>query len=260
MKLPSIHGKLSARADLAIGIAGLAALVAVWCVLTYGGVVRPLFLPSPTQVWAGWTFYAHNGTLLPSIVSSTARVLKALVLVIVIGVPVGMAMGAFPVFDALLRKPINAAKAVPPTGVVGLIVLCLGLEERAKIVFLFLGAIFYMIVLVKGAVQNVREDYVKVAIDIGATPGQTLWKVLLPASLPNIWDAIAVCNGIMWTYIVLAEYMAKSEESAGLGYMIYQGTRQNTAGSIYAALILIAVVCTLSDWVLQLIRRRFFNW
>lgn len=260
MKILAIHGKLSPRSDIAIGAAGVAALLALWCFLTYGGHVRPLFLPSPSDVWHGWAFFAEHGKLLPSIVNSTERVVKALALVIAIGLPIGLLMGAFPVCDAFLRKPVNAAKAVPPTGVIGLIVLCLGLEESAKIVFLFLGAIFYMIVLVKGAVQNVRDDYVKVAIDIGATPAQTLWRVLLPASLPTIWDAIAVCNGIMWTYIVLAEYMANSEEGAGLGYMIFYGTRENNTGSVYAALILIAVVCTLSDWILQLIRRRFFNW
>jgi ABC-type nitrate/sulfonate/bicarbonate transport system permease component len=144
--------------------------------------------------------------------------------------------------------------------VLGLIILWLGLVEKTKIVFLVLGAVFYMIVLVKGAVQNVRDDYVKVAIDIGATPSQTLWKVLLPAALPTIWDAVAVCNGIMWTYIVLAEYIANSQEGAGLGNMIYYGGRTNESGPVYAALILIAVVCTLSDWLLQWVRRSFFNW
>lgn len=260
MTMPSIHGKLSPRADLAIGAAGLAALIGLWCALTYGGVVKPLFLPSPSDVWHGWMFYHHQGTLLPSIVNSTERVVKALALVIAIGLPIGLIMGAFPVFDALLRKPINAAKAVPPTGVLGLVILWLGLVEKTKIVFLVLGAVFYMIVLVKGAVQNVRDDYVRVAVDIGATPSQTLWKVLLPAALPTIWDAIAVCNGIMWTYIVLAEYIANSEEGAGLGNMIYYGTKLNDSGAVYAALILIAVVCTLSDWLLQWVRRSFFNW
>jgi NitT/TauT family transport system permease protein len=260
MKLPSIHSKLSPRADFAIGAAGLVALIAIWCILTYGGFVAPLFIPSPTDVWEGWVHFANMGKLVPSIVNSTERVVKALLLVVGIGIPLGLIMGSSPFFDALLRKPINAAKALPPTGVVGVIVLWLGLSEKTKVVFLFVGAVFYMIVLVKGAVQNVREDFIKVAVDVGATPRQVLWKVLLPAALPSIWDAIAVCNGIMWTYIVLAEYIEQTESNAGLGYMIYQGSRLTWSGPVFAALILIAAICTFSDWMLQWVRRSFFNW
>jgi NitT/TauT family transport system permease protein len=97
MRLFSIHGKLSPRADIAIGAAGLAALIVLWCILTYGGFVKPLFLPSPGDVWDGWMFFHSQGKLLPSIVNSTERVLIGLGLVIAIGLPIGLLMGAFPV-------------------------------------------------------------------------------------------------------------------------------------------------------------------
>ena len=191
----SVRSKLSPRNDFIIGLAGVVILIAVWCVVTYGGFVKPMFLPRPTDIWEGLLNFQQREWLFPAIWRSFWRVTKALGLVILIGVPVGVLMGAFAPVDALLRKIIDGAKSVPTTGILGLVVLWLGLDDQGKVVFLFLGSIFYMIILVRNAVQSVNEDYIRVALDIGANRWQMVWRVLLPGALPQIWDAIAVCNG-----------------------------------------------------------------
>jgi ABC-type nitrate/sulfonate/bicarbonate transport system permease component len=255
-----VRGSLSHRTDVLIGLAGILTLLVLWSVATYGGWVKPLFLPTPTMIWQGLVDFHQQGWLLPAIGRSFGRVTHALGLVILVGVPIGVLMGAFPAVDAFLRKIINGAKSVPTTGIVGLIVLWFSIEERAKIVFLFIGAIFYMIILVKSAMQSVSEQYLRVAFDIGAKPMQVILRVLLPGALPQIWDAIAVCNGIMWTYIVLAEFINSNEQQLGLGYLLYMGTRLQESGKVFATLILIALISSMTDWALQSVRRRFLNW
>ena len=135
-----------------------------------------------------------------------------------------------------------------------------GIAALVAYVFLFLGAIFYMIVLVKNAVASVREDYVRVALDMGANQGQVLTKVLVPGALPQIWEAVAVCNGIMWTYIVLAEYINSNVEQIGLGYLLNIGSRTQDSGKVFATLILIGLVSTATDWLMQTVKKRFFAW
>jgi NitT/TauT family transport system permease protein len=256
----AVRGRLSPRADLGLGLAGLGILLAAWCIASYGGYVSPLFLPSPSGIWEGLVDFNHRGWLFPAIWRSTWRVAQGLILVILIGIPLGVLMGAFAPVDALLRKMVNGAKSVPTTGLIGLIVLWFSIGERAKIAYLFLGAIFYMIILVKNSVHSVPEDYVRVALDIGANRWQTIWRVLLPGALPQIWDAIAVCSGIMWTYIVLAEYINASEDQLGLGYLLSIGSRTQDPGKVFGALILIAVISSVTDWLLLAFRRRFLNW
>lgn len=255
-----IRSRLSPQADLLIGIVGTVGLVAIWCFLTYGGYVKPLFLPSPTGIWEGLVELHRKGWLFPALLRSSWRVAQSLLVVILIGVPIGILMGTFSPIDALLRKAVNGAKSVPTTGLVGLIVLWFSIEERAKIVFLVLGAVFYMIVLVKNAILSVNEEYVRVAVDIGASRMQTIQKVLLPAALPQIWDAIAVCSGIMWTYIVLAEYINSNQENLGLGYLLSVSSRTNESGQVFGTLIVIALVSSLTDWLLGSVRKRFLNW
>ena len=256
----AIRGKLAPRTDFLVGLAGLVFLILIWCFVTYGGYVKPIFLPSPTGIWEGMVEFHERNWLFPAMWRSFWRVSQSLVLVTLVGVPLGALMGAFAPVDAFLRKIINGGKSVPTTGIIGLIVLWFSIEERAKIIFLFIGSIFYMTILVKSAILNVNEDYLRVARDMGATSWHQLTRVLLPAALPQIWEAIAVCNGIMWTYIVLAEFINSNEEQLGLGYLLQLGTRANDSGKVFGTLIIIALISSLTDWALQAVRKRFLNW
>lgn len=259
----AVRSAIAPSHDLALGVLGIVSLVLIWCGLTYGGIVRPFFLPSPTGIWHGLKDLDERGLLVPAILRSTWRVTKALLLVTAIGVPIGVLMGTFTPVDALLRKIVNGAKSVPPTGILGLVVLWFGYAERGKVVFLLLGAIFFMIILTKNAIQSVNEDYVRVAIDLGASRWQTLRYVLLRGAWPQIWDGMAVCNGIMWTYIVLVEFLNANlnNENLGLGVLLRSSTIVNRPGEVFATLILIALISSLTDFVIfRCLRKLFFNW
>ena len=255
-----VRTRLSARVDQLIGAAGILTVIVLWCVITYGGFIRPVFLPSPTGIWQGLVEFQEKGFLFPAIGRSSLRVLSALLLVILIGMPIGVLMGTFTPIDAFLRKLVNGAKAVPTTALIGLVTLWFALDEKAKIVYLFIGAIFYMIILVKNAIANVNEDYERVALDLGANRWQIITRVLIPGALPQIWDAIIVCNGIMWTYIVLAEFISANVANLGVGYLLSIGSRLNNSGQVFGMLIIIALICSATDFALQFIRRKYFNW
>lgn len=239
---------------------GIALLVGVWCLLTYGGFVKPLFLPPPSEVLRGLNHFNDLGWLFPAIERSFVRVIIALALVVIIGVPIGVLMGSYSILDSAMSRIVNGFKAVPPTGLIGLIILWFSIEEKAKVVFLFLGSIFYMILLARNAILAVREDYLVVARDMGASGGQILRRVLIPAALPQIWEAIIICNGIMWTYILLAEFINSNQDQIGLGYLLQVGSRTFQSGQVYGTLILIGIIAYFTDWLLKLVQKRFFAW
>ncbi len=258
-KMP-IRGPLGRRADTIIGLTGIATLAAIWCIATYGGFVPPKFLPTPSGIWEGALRFHHQHWLLLSVWRSFLRVTKALALVVLVGTPLGLLMGAFTPVDAFMRKVVNGAKSVPPTGFIGLVVVWIGIEEKAKVVFLFLGAIFFMIIMVRNAVADVPEEYARVGLDLGANRWQMLWKVLLPGAVPRIWEAITVCNGIMWTYILLAEFLNSNQEQLGIGYLLQIATRTYQVGELFAALVVIAIVAAFTDFLFHVFRRQFLDW
>jgi taurine transport system permease protein len=260
----AVRGRISARRDMIYGALGIGIVLALWCLVTYGGFIKPFFLPSPSGIWRGLvdlqTSPRHDPWLLPAIWRSFWRVTRALLLVIAIGVPIGVVIGAFPQADAFVRKLVNGGKAVPISGILGLTTIWFGYQDVGMVFFIFLGAIFYMIILTKHAIRSVNEEYLRVALDLGANQWQVIWRVLLPGALPQIWEAIAVCNGIMWTYIVLAEMLNGSESSLGLGYIIQLGSRLTQSDKVFGALIIVALISSITDFFLQVIRKRYLYW
>jgi NitT/TauT family transport system permease protein len=255
-----VRGELSTRSDALIGFTGVGVFIALWCVLTYAHLIRPFTLPTPTSIISTLIRLYNSGKLIMPIARSLWRVTQALLIVTAVGVPIGVLMGTFTPVDAFLRKLINGAKAVPVTGLTALVTLWMGLEEGGKILYIFLGAIFYMIILVKNAVAGVNEEYTKVALDLGANRRQIIGRVLFLGALPQIWDAMAVCNGIMWTYIVLAEFLNSNVTNRGLGGVLQDGQRLAEISQVYAVLIVIAVISSLTDFVFQFVRKKFLDW
>jgi NitT/TauT family transport system permease protein len=258
----SVRGKLTPKQDAVIGLTAIAVVFVAWLLVTreYAPdkrLVEGLFLPSPGDIVGGMRDLFKNGELPASIWVSLWRIAQAMFYTVVVGVPIGILMGSIPFVDAMLRKFLDGFKSVPPTAFIGLIILWFGIEEKSKVVFLFLGAIFYMTLMVKNAVRNVPQEYVTVATDIGASSWQLVSRVLLPGALPQIWDAIIVCNGLMWTYIVLAEWV---NADSGLGHMISIASRLNRSDEVFAGVIVIAVISAATDWLLRTVRGRLLNW
>ncbi|MGL1147896.1 hypothetical protein ACSTLC_24050, partial [Vibrio parahaemolyticus] len=77
-----VREQLNSKTVLTHSIFGIATLAILWCLATYSGHVKPLFLPSPTGVWEGFQFFAQKNWLAPAIGESAMRVFKALFITI----------------------------------------------------------------------------------------------------------------------------------------------------------------------------------
>src|SRR4051812_10746047 len=95
----------SANVRRLIGLGAIAFLVLVWWLLTIGAnpearVISPVILPSPSEVIRSFPSLLNERGLLPSIAATLKRVLIGFGLAILIGVPLGIASGAWRVFEA----------------------------------------------------------------------------------------------------------------------------------------------------------------
>lgn len=233
----------------------------IWSIITSLNIVKPIFLPSPSAILDGIIDLFEKGWLQKAIYLSFGRVLVAIIIVTIIGTVIGSLMGVFDIADNLLIGLISGIKSVPVTGLLGLIVLWFSIEEKAKIVFLVLGSVFYMILMVRDAIHNVKNsEFLDVARDYGASKIQTFKMVLFPAALPQIYNAIIISNSLMWTYIILAEYINGNEVQTGLGYLIYISSRTQDSAKVFGLLIVIAIIASTTDYLLKAIKKRFIKW
>ena len=240
-----------------LGLLAPLLVVAVWCVLTYGGITKPDFLPSPTETLRGTLQLFLQYDLWGSILISTKRIVLAFLIASAVALPLGVLMGAFEPINRFFEPIAAPLRYMPISAFIPLTILWFGIGETQKIAFLFLGVFVYLLPVVISAIRAVPEELVQTARTLGATKGQVVRTVLLPAALPEIFDSFRVMNAIAWTYVILAEAVNPEH---GLGYMVELARTHQKASWSFAGLLVIGGIGLLTDFFIRLLSSMLFRW
>ena len=172
-----------------LGFVAPALVLGAWCVLTYGGLVQPDFLPKPTEVVRGTLQLFIQYDLGTAILVSSRRIGIAFLLASALALPLGVLMGAFDPINRFFEPIVAPLRYMPISAFIPLLILWFGIYEKQKIAFLFLGVFVYLLPVVVTAIRLVPEELVQTALTLGATKFQVIRTVLVPAALPEIFDS-----------------------------------------------------------------------
>ncbi len=229
----------------------------IWSILTYGGFVDPLFLPSPGRVFqAGVDLFVDLG-FTTDILNSVYRVMLGFIIAALIGVPLGLVMGTFKVAEAFTEPVVGFIRYMPASAFIPLFILWLGIGDVEKVAIIFVGSFFQLVLMVAVVAKNVHKDMLETAYTLGAKRFQVIWKVLLPASLPGIVDTLRIIVGWAWTYIIVAELVASA---SGIGYMIISSQRMLRTGNIIFGILTIGMLGLITDYFFKWLYNRLFPW
>ncbi|GAA3942486.1 ABC transporter permease [Microbacterium soli] len=247
--------------DRSLQFLGPLALVAVWCVVTYGGLVDTSKLPSPTQLFevaAGLiTEGFHAVTLQEHIVASLTRALSGFVLAAIAGILVGLLMGYYRWADNLLTLTFSFFRPIPPIAFIPLVVIYFGIGQMSKIVLIFYAAFLYMVLSAHSGVRTVPDILIRAGKNVGMSSSQLFMRVLVPGAMPHIISGLRTSISIAWALIVAAELVAADR---GLGYMIMEAGNFYNLPVVYVGIIAIGVIGVLLDGALLLLKKRVLHW
>ena len=242
---------------LALSLAFFAAFVAVWAVATLGGFVSRTFLADPiTMLQDGWELLTRFG-FAKDIGMTIWRVVGGFVLAAAIAVPLGILMGAYKPIEALLEAFVSFARYLPASAFVPLLILWAGTGELQKLLVIFIGSVFQIILMVAVAVGATRRDLVEAAYTLGSTERSVVRRVLLPANAPDIAEILRLVLGWAWTYVIVAELIGSS---SGIGHMIIDAQSLLATGQMIFGIIVIGLIGLVSDFAFKAINRTFFPW
>jgi NitT/TauT family transport system permease protein len=242
---------------LTLTLSSFAFFLVIWSVLTYGGLIDPLFLPSPGRVFqAGWDLFAEF-SFATDILNSVYRVMVGFVAAALIGVPLGLIMGTFKAAEAVTEPMVGFIRYMPASAFIPLFILWLGIGDVEKVSIIFVGSFFQLILMVAVVAKNVHKDLLETAYTLGAGRFQVIRKVLLPASLPGIVDTLRIIVGWAWTYIIVAELVASA---SGIGYMIISSQRMLRTGNIIFGILTIGMLGLITDYFFKWLYSKLFPW
>ena len=254
-----IREPLPAWQSWLLGILPVAALLLVWVAATLGDAesrfISPTILPSPAEVVASFPQLWFERELTRNLGVSFMRVIEGFALAVAVTFPLGVLMGAFTKVKAAFTPLSVFGAYLPIPTLVPLTLSLFGTGEMQKVMFLALAFGIYLVPLFVAAVDAVDDTYLKTAYTLGASKGQTVTRVLLPISWPDIWQAMRMGFGVGWSYILLAEMV---DMGRGLGGIILSSQRRGPREHIYLVLVFIVVVAFLTDRLWAVVGRWLF--
>ncbi len=244
-------------ARAALGLAFFVLFFVAWGIATLGGYVSPTFLADPfTMVREGVNLIVQHG-FMKDILITIWRVFGGFLLAAAIGIPLGMMMGAYKPVEAFFEPFISFSRYLPASAFIPLLILWAGTGETQKLLVIFVGSFFQIVLMVAIAVGNTRRDLVEAAYTLGASDRAIVTRVLFPAAAPEIAEISRLVLGWAWTYVIVAELIGAS---SGIGHMIMDSQALLNTGQIIFGIVVIGVIGLISDFLFKALNRRLFPW
>jgi NitT/TauT family transport system permease protein len=248
---------ISSTARVVLGISFFVLFVAAWSYATFGGFVSKTFLANPlTMLDDGWLLLTKQG-FLTDIGMTIWRVIGGFVLAALFAVPIGILMGAYKPVEAFLEPFVSFARYLPASAFIPLLILWAGIGELQKLLVIFIGSVFQLILMVAVTVGSVRRDLVEASLTLGARDAGVLRRVLIPSAAPEIAEILRLVLGWAWTYVIVAELIGSS---SGIGHMIIDSQALLATGQIIFGIIVIGIIGLISDYAFKAANRRLFPW
>jgi len=243
---------VTSRQRVAYGFAFFVLFVALWAWATFGGYVSKTFLANPlTMLQEGWELLTKHGFLF-DIGMTVWRVVGGFTLAAVIAVPLGLLMGAYKPIEAFLEPFVSFARYLPASAFIPLLILWAGIGELQKLLVIFIGSVFQIVLMIAVTVGNTRRDLVEAAYTLGI-----IRRVLLPSSAPEIAEILRLVLGWAWTYVIVAELIGSS---SGIGHMITDSQALLNTGQIIFGIIVIGLIGLASDFLFKAFNAWLFPW
>jgi NitT/TauT family transport system permease protein len=248
---------VTSKQRAAYGLAFFVLFVALWGWATFGGYVSKTFLANPlTMLQEGVELLVKHGFLF-DIGMTIWRVVGGFVLAAIIAVPLGILMGAYKPIEAFLEPFVSFARYLPASAFIPLLILWAGIGELQKLLVIFIGSVFQIILMIAVNVGNTRRDLVEAAYTLGASDGGIIRRVLLPSSAPEIAEILRLVLGWAWTYVIVAELIGSS---SGIGHMITDSQALLNTGQIIFGIIVIGLIGLISDFLFKAFNAWLFPW
>lgn len=232
-----------------------------WYIITKLGIFTPTLLPGPLRVVKAFIRILENGyngvPIWMHLGASFKRLFVALFFAISTAIPLGLLSGYFSKVEAIIDSVVEFYRPLPPLAYYTLLVLWFGIDDTSKQILLFLAAFAPIYIACVSAVRKLNQDFVLSAKSLGAKPKDVFLKIVLPASLPEIFTGIRTAFGVAYTTLVSSEMVAAT---SGIGWMVLDASNFLKSDVIFVGIIIMGITGVVIDAGLRYLEKKIIFW
>jgi len=225
---------------------------------------NPIFLPAPHQVaralYTGFTtrpVLRGDLWLHESLAMSLKTIFLGFLISSAVGVPLGILCGAFAAVARMTEPFVDFIRYMPAPAFGALMVAIFGIHLEPKVAIIVIGTFFQQVLVVANTVRKTDPCLLEAAQTLGARRKHLVLRVLVPASLPDLYNDLRILLGWAWTYLIVAEVVGVS---SGITFFINQQAKYRNFENVYAAIVIIGIIGLVTDQVLAFVGERLFPW
>jgi NitT/TauT family transport system permease protein len=173
------------------------------------------------------------------------------------GILCGIALGRNQLLSDVFSIYIKVANSIPRVVLGSIFIVALGLGAASKIA---LAVVMVFFVVFANAFQGVREadkNLIANARILGASNWQMTRAVVIPSALSWILASLHVSFGFALVGAIVGEFLGARE---GMGLLIATAQGSFDSNGVFTAMIVIAVVALIAEWLLTVIEDRLLTW
>ena len=205
-------------------------------------------VPSSLRIlWLAWRDLSD-----PSVASALAGSLKRMAIgftvVGFLGIGLGMLIGRFRSLDNIFGTAASALNAMPGAAWVPLAIFLFGLNQKAVIFTIVLGATGIVMLNTSFGIKDVPPLILRAARTMGASGTKIFWHVIIPAALPRIVDGLRLAWAFGWRALMAGELLISSVH--GMGQILSQVAKQRDMEQLLAYMMIIAMIGMIVDGII----------
>lgn len=219
-------------------------LLALWEMLFRLRVWPAYIFPGPLQVAMSLARGFSDSTFLIGIGGSLWRLVRGYLLATVIGFSLGLLMAQVRWLKETSGLLVMGLQTLPSICWLPLALLWFGLNERAILFVVVMGAVFAIAQSTEDGIRNTAPMYVRAARNLGARGVRLYLLVMFPAALPSIVTGMKLGWSFAWRSLMAGELLYTLP---GLGNLLMMGRELNDMSQVLAVIIVIIMLGLLSD-------------
>lgn len=229
-----------------------------------GNLVNPIYLPAPHQVATALVTafttppaQADAPWFHQSLRHSIKIVFSAFFIASLVGIPLGILCGFSNKISQLTEPFVEFFRYLPAPAFGALAVAILGINDAPKIAIIVIGTLFQQILIIANTTRMVDRGLIEAGYTLGTNKAKSLFHVVIPAALPDIYRDLRVLLGWAWTYLIVSELIGTT---TGITWFITQQARYQNFDNVYAAILIIGVIGLVCDVILMKLGQHLFKW
>jgi NitT/TauT family transport system permease protein len=231
-------------------------LLCVWDLITSGFRLLPLpYFPSPASVLRSMILDA--AVIFDSTWHSLVLLVSGYLLGAIIGIITGICIGWFKQARYWGMPLLKVVGPIPATAWIPLAMVVSPKPIFSAVGLIALAVWFPVTMLTMSGIANTRASYLDVARTLGATPGFLIFRVAIPAAMPNIFIGLFMGLGASFLTLIVAETVGVK---SGLGWYVSWAQGWAEYGKVFAALVIMAAFFSTIMTLLFKVRDRVLVW